>query len=146
EDGRDTRILHQEAFKLPKGQFRFYPFQETPELEKHAEDHPYILTTRRRLEHYNCGSMSRRTPNVELDDHDVLLMNPVDEVGRVEITSPKGTTHQNVHLSSEVKPGVLFTAFHFPEIAINHLTSGIFNQESMTPEYKVVPLRLAVTG
>ncbi|MBW9256666.1 MAG: hypothetical protein K1562_03475 [Candidatus Thiodiazotropha sp. (ex. Lucinisca nassula)] len=42
EDGRDTRILHQEAFKLPTGQFRLYPFQETPQLEEHAEDH---LTT-----------------------------------------------------------------------------------------------------
>ncbi|MBW9256667.1 MAG: hypothetical protein K1562_03480 [Candidatus Thiodiazotropha sp. (ex. Lucinisca nassula)] len=66
--------------------------------------------------------------------------------GRVEITSSKGTTHLNAHLSSEVKPGVLFTTFHFPEIAINHLTSGNFDQESMTQVYKVVPVRLAVTG
>ncbi len=30
-----------------------------------------------------------------------------------------------------------------PEIAINHLTSGIFDQESLTPVYKVVAVRLA---
>ena len=150
EDGNDTRILHQQAFKLPKGQFRFYPFQETPELEEHAREYPYILTTSRRLEHYNCGSMTRRTPNVELVDHDVLLINPKDAEregfgagDRVEISSPKGTTHLNVEISDQVKPGVLFTTFHFPEIAINHLTSGIFDQESMTPEYKVVAVRLA---
>ncbi len=150
DDGSDTRILHQEGFKLPKGQFRFYDFQETPELLDHAEDYPYILTTSRRLEHYNCGSMTRRTPNLELVDHDVLLINPqdaeregIEEGGRVEITSSNGTTHLNVHLTEEVKPGVLFTTFHFPEIAINHLTSGIFDQESMTPEYKVVAVRLA---
>ncbi|MET0090677.1 MAG: formate dehydrogenase subunit alpha [Candidatus Thiodiazotropha sp.] len=149
-DGSDTQILHRQAFKLPKGQFRFYDFQETPELLDHAADYPYILTTSRRLEHYNCGSMTRRTPNLELVDHDVLLINPkdaqregIDDGGRVEIASPNGTTHLRVRLSDEVKSGVLFTTFHFPEIAINHLTSGIFDQESMTPEYKVVAVRLA---
>ncbi|MCU7810076.1 MAG: formate dehydrogenase subunit alpha, partial [Candidatus Thiodiazotropha sp. (ex Notomyrtea botanica)] len=149
-DGTDTQILHQEGFKLPKGQFRFFEFQETPEIVDNGEDYPYILTTSRRLEHYNCGSMTRRTPNVELVDHDVLLINPqdaeregIDEGGRVEISSTNGTTHLQVRISDEVKPGILFTTFHFPEIAINHLTSGIFDQESMTPEYKVVAVRLA---
>ncbi|MCU7851419.1 MAG: formate dehydrogenase subunit alpha [Candidatus Thiodiazotropha sp. (ex Monitilora ramsayi)] len=149
-DGTDTQILHQEGFKLPKGQFRFFEFQESPEIEENAASYPYILTTSRRLEHYNCGSMTRRTPNVELVDHDVLLINPqdaeregIDEGGRVEISSSNGTTHLQVRISDEVKPGILFTTFHFPEIAINHLTSGIFDQESMTPEYKVVAVRLA---
>lgn len=149
QDGSDTRILHQDRFKLPKGRFRFYEFQETPEIVDHAARFPYILTTSRRLEHYNCGSMTRRTPNVELVDHDVLLINPEDaanegigEGSRVEIESPNGATHLTVQISDEVKPGILFTTFHFPEIAINHLTSGIFDQESMTPEYKVVAVRL----
>ena len=60
----------------------------------------------------------------------------------MEIESPNGATHLTVQISDEVKPGILFTTFHFPEIAINHLTSGIFDQESMTPEYKVVAVRL----
>lgn len=148
-DGGETRILHRESFKLPKGQFKFFAFQETPELLEHAADYPYILTTSRRLEHYNCGSMTRRTPNIELVDHDLLLINPADatregvgEGQRVELTSPNGATHLRAHLSDEVKPGILFTTFHFPEIAINHLTSGVFDQESMTPEYKVVAVRL----
>jgi formate dehydrogenase major subunit len=149
-DGTDTQILHQQQFKLPKGRFRFFAFQETPEIIDHAADYPYILTTSRRLEHYNCGSMTRRTPNVELVDHDVLLINPEDasregisDGSRVEIQSPNGETHLQVQISDEVKPGILFTTFHFPEIAINHLTSGIFDQESMTPEYKVVAVRLS---
>ncbi|WP_177420503.1 formate dehydrogenase subunit alpha [endosymbiont of Lamellibrachia barhami] len=148
-DGTDTKILHQQRFTLPKGRFRFFEFQETPELLDHSAEFPYILTTSRRLEHYNCGSMTRRTPNLELVDHDVLLVNPADAAregitdgSRVEIQSSNGVTHLNVQVSDEVKPGVLFTTFHFPEIAINHLTSGIFDQESMTPEYKVVAVRL----
>jgi formate dehydrogenase major subunit len=149
-DGSDTRILHQEQFKQGKGRFQFYAFQESPEILDHAADYPYILTTSRRLEHYNCGSMTRRTPNLELLDHDVLLINPEDaqregitDGARVELQSPNGETHLEAQISDEVKPGILFTTFHFPEIAINHLTSGVFDQESMTPEYKVVTVRLS---
>ncbi len=149
-DGTDTRILHQEQFKRGRGKFVFHAFQETPELLEHAESYPYILTTSRRLEHYNCGSMTRRTPNLELLDHDVLLINPADarregitDGMRVQLQSPKGETRLQVLVSDEVKPGILFTTFHFPEIAINHLTSGVFDQESMTPEYKVVAVRLS---
>jgi len=151
-DGTDTRILHQQQFKLSKGQFHFYAFEETPELLEHSATYPYILTTSRRLEHYNCGSMTRRTPNVELLDHDVLLINPLDakregfaDGALIRMQSPNGETRLNIQISDEVKPGILFTTFHFPEIAINHLTSGIFDQESMTPEYKVVAVRLTAT-
>lgn len=151
-DGSDTRILHQEQFKLGKGQFRFYAFQESLEILDHLAEYPYILTTSRRLEHYNCGSMTRRTPNVELLDHDVLLINPEDawregiaDGNRARLQSPNGETHLRVQISDEVKPGILFTTFHFPEIAINHLTSGVFDQESMTPEYKVVAVRLSAS-
>jgi len=63
KDGTDTPILHQKEFKRGKGYFEFHPFEETVELEQNAKDYPYILTTNRELEHYNCGVMTRRTPN-----------------------------------------------------------------------------------
>ncbi len=148
-NGQDTQILHRQAFSRGKGQFRFFAFQETPELQQHAADYPYILTTSRRLEHYNCGSMTRRTPNIELVDHDELLIHPHDarregisDGQQIELESPNGVTHLLARLSDEIRPGVLFTTFHFPEIAINHLTSAVFDQESMTPEYKVVAVRV----
>ena len=151
-DGSDSKILHQEQFKQGKGQFRFYAFQESPEILQHSAAYPYILTTSRRLEHYNCGSMTRRTPNRELLDHDVLLINPADaqregisDGEKARIESANGEARLQVQISDEVKPGILFTTFHFPEIAINHLTSSIFDQESMTPEYKVVAVRLSVS-
>ncbi len=145
-DGSDTQILHQHSFKLPKGQFKHFDFQESPELEEHAgAAYPYILTTGRVLEHYNCGSMTRRTPNRELVERDVLLINPLDahregfeDNDFIELSSPKGTTHMHCKITTEMKPGILYTTFHYPEIAINHLTSGVFDQEAMTPEYKVV--------
>jgi formate dehydrogenase major subunit len=146
-DGADTPILHEEHFKFADGlaRFQFFDYEASPELAKLGDQYPYILTTGRILEHYNCGSMTRRTPNVELVDHDVLLMNPLDgdredvaDGDLVEITSSNGTTRLHVRLTKKVNPGVLFTTFHFPEIAINHLTSDVFEQVTMTPEYKIV--------
>jgi formate dehydrogenase major subunit len=144
-DGTDTQILHQKEFKLGKGRFKFFDFTETPEIVKNAEKFPYILTTGRELSHYNCGSMTRRTKNIELSDKDVLLVNPddaqklkINEMDIVKVSSVNGSTKLSAHISHETKPGVLFTTFHFPEIAINHLTSGIFDEETMTPEFKVV--------
>jgi formate dehydrogenase major subunit len=148
-NGGDTRILHRDSFKLGRGRFKFFQFAETPELEPADPDYPLILTTGRLLQHYNCGSMTRRTPNRELVERDWLLMNPADAgsagIGDGEtavISSRQGSTRIRVRLSDEVRPGILFTTFHFPEIAINHLTSGVMDQESMTPEYKVVAVNV----
>jgi len=152
-DGSDTQILHVESFPLGKARFIPVDFVETPELADGHVDYPYILTTGRLLEHYNCGTMTRRTPNAELVSRDVLLIHPDDAArhaiaqdDRVTVRSRRGETHLSAELSEQVQPGVLFTTFHFPEAAINHLTSGIFDQDAMTPEYKVVAVAIARAG
>jgi formate dehydrogenase major subunit len=156
-DGQGTPILHREQFKRGRGRFLFSAYVETPELEPADPDYPFILTTGRILQHYNCGSMTRRTPNRELVGQDLLLINPADAerlgIGDgepVEVSSRQGSTRIGARLSEEVKPGVLFTTFHFPEIAINHITSGVMDVDTLTPEYKVVAVDIravpAVTG
>ena len=153
EDGTDTRILHTDQFKIGKGQFVFTNFVETPELQgSDIDEYPFILTTGRRLQHYNCGSMTRRTPVVELMKYDELMVNPKDaekykikNSDNVEVKSRHGKTHLRAKLTNNVRPGVLFTTFHFPEVAINNLTSGVLDQDSMTPEFKVTAVAISKT-
>ena len=38
----------------------------------------------------------------------------------------------------KVKPGILFTTFHFPENMVNNITSSVCDGDTMCPEYKVV--------
>ena len=45
-------------------------------------------------------------------------------------------------ITEEVKPGVLSTTFHFPEIMINNITSDVHDSEALCPEYKVVSVRI----
>ncbi len=148
-DGTDTQILHTETFKRGKGYFEFNPWEETAELTEHAKDYPYILTTNRELEHYNCGAMTRRTANEEILQSDYLMIHPDDAVSHlisegdwVCLESPRGKVDVKARITDEVKPGILSTTFHFPEIMINNITGDVHDSEAMCPEYKVVAVRI----
>jgi formate dehydrogenase major subunit len=149
EDGTDTQILHKTEFKRGKGYFEFNAWEETMELQSHAEEFPYILTTNRELEHYNCGTMTRRTANEEILSDDYLLINPEDakentivEGDYVCLESPRGKVDVKARITDEVKKGILSTTFHFPEIMINTITGDVHDSEAKCPEYKVVAVRI----
>lgn len=149
EDGTDTQILHKTDFKRGKGYFEFNAWEETMELQSHAKDFPYILTTNRELEHYNCGAMTRRTANEQILQDDYLMINPEDakenlisEGDYICLESPRGKVDVKARITDEVKKGILSTTFHFPEIMINNLTGDIHDSEAMCPEYKVVAVRI----
>ena len=148
-DGTDTEILHIDTFKRGKGKFQVATWKESEEIVNHGQEFPYILTTNRELEHYNCGTMTRRTGNVEILTDDVLLIHPDDaakhlihEGDYVCIISARGKIDVKAHLSDEVRPGVLSSTFHFPEVKMNDLTSSVSDSEAMCPEYKVVAVNI----
>ena len=148
-DGTDTEILHTETFKRGKGKFHYFEWKETNELVQHAKEYPYIITTNRELEHYNAGTMTRRTGNVQLLTEDVLMIHPEDaarhliqEGDMVCVESPRGKVDIKAKITDEVKPGVLSTTFHFPEVLLNIITSSERDSEAMCPEYKVVAVNI----
>lgn len=149
EDGSDTKILHTETFKRGKGKFHYFDFQESQEIVKNGKEYPYIITTNRELEHYNAGTMTRRTANVELLTEDVLLINPADaekhfikEGDMVCVESPRGKVDLKARVTSEVRPGVLSSTFHFPEINLNVIGSDEHDVEALCPEYKVIAVNI----
>jgi formate dehydrogenase major subunit len=148
-DGTDTEILHTETFKRGKGKFEKATWKQTSEITDHEAEFPYILTTNRELEHYNCGTMTRRTNNAKILSEDVLLINPEDagkhliaDGDMVCVISPRGKIDVKARISEEVKPGILSSTFHFPEIKMNDITSSIGDSEAMCPEYKVVSVNI----
>lgn len=148
-DGTDTKILHTDTFKRGKGRFQFREYIESPEIVSFQKDYPYILTTNRVLEHYNAGTMTRRTPNVDIVHEDLLLLHPEDaarhhlvEGDWVCVESARGKVDIKAHLTDEVKPGVLSTTFHFPELMVNMVTSDVHDSEAKCPEFKVVAVRI----
>jgi len=145
ESGASTEILHLDTFKIGKGKFFNTKWKESAETSKNKDKFPYVLTTGRDLSQYNCGTMTRRTNNNQIFYEDVLSVNPEDaklknlKTGdRVRLFSPRGEVQMNVQVTDEVKPGVLYTTFHFPEIMLNIITGDEHDSEAMCPEYKIV--------
>ncbi|MBB5031269.1 formate dehydrogenase subunit alpha [Prosthecobacter vanneervenii] len=145
EGGVDTQIMHQEQFTRGKGHFHFFSWKESTELETHRGEFPFILTTGRILEHYNCGTMTRRTGNSEIVGQDYLSLNPADAQRKgirsgdiVRLFSARGEVELEARVTDEVKPGILYTTFHFPDAMVNNVTGQGCDGDTMCPEYKVV--------
>jgi formate dehydrogenase major subunit len=148
-DGTDTEILHTETFKTGKGQFKKATWVETTELTENKKDFPYILTTNRELEHYNCGTMTRRTGNATILEVDTLMIHPMDarkhdiKTGdSVCVESARGKIDVMARVTDEVKEGILSSTFHYPEVSMNILTSSVTDTDALCPEYKVCAVRI----
>ena len=69
-DGADAPILYEREFHRAGGRAHFaaLPYKEPGDAAD--AEFPLVLVTGRRLEHYNAGTMTRRTGNLELMDRD----------------------------------------------------------------------------
>jgi formate dehydrogenase major subunit len=142
-----TALMHQEAF--PKGKAHFVGVDYLPPGEAASKEYPFVLTTGRILQHYNCGAQTRRTDILELVDSDVLEMHPDDmeelhlrDSEVVRLVSARGDALLPVVGSERVLPGHLFTSFHFPASTVNSLLSSSADESSKCPEYKVSAVRV----
>ncbi len=146
KDGTDTQMLHIDgAFKKGIGTFHHFDFEESPEILDHGKKFPFILTTGRELEHYNSGTMTRRTDNQIILPTDYLEVHPkdakrkgIEDLETVRLFSDRGSVNISIKYSDTVKKGILRTTFHQPEIFINLITGSVGDKETLTPEYKVV--------
>jgi predicted molibdopterin-dependent oxidoreductase YjgC len=101
--------------------------------------------TRRRLQHYNAGTMTRRTANLQLLASDWLEIHP-DDAARLWVTdgqlisvrSRVGRIEIEAKVTDRIEPGHVFTAFHFPEVRTNLLIGSSADIDTWCPEYEVV--------
>ncbi|MCE2962030.1 MAG: formate dehydrogenase subunit alpha [Chitinophagales bacterium] len=149
KDGTDTQIMHLDKFSRGLGKFHYFDYEESNELKKYKKEYPYIVTTNRELEHYNCGTMTRRTGNAQILTEDVIMIHPDDaarhfiqEGDFVCVESPRGKVDIKARITEEVKQGVLSTTFHFPDVMLNIITSDEHDSEAMCPEYKIVAVNI----
>jgi formate dehydrogenase alpha subunit len=144
-DGTDSPILYEEEFSLPGGRAQLAALPYKPPGSEADEEFPMILVTGRRLQHYNSGSMTRRTANLELLDREWLEINPEDaerlwisDGDIVSVRSPTGRIEVEARITDKIVAGHVFTAFHFPEVRTNVLIGQSADVNTSCPEYKVV--------
>jgi formate dehydrogenase major subunit len=143
--GVDTPILYEREFRLPGGRGRFAILPYKPPGDAADTEFPIILVTGRRLQHYNAGTMTRRTHNLELFDKDWLEIHP-DDAERlwiktgdlVSVRSRVGRIEVEARVTDRIEAGHVFTTFHFPEQRTNLLIGSSSDVNTSCPEYKVV--------
>ncbi|MFO0873578.1 MAG: formate dehydrogenase subunit alpha [Phycisphaerales bacterium] len=141
-DHPGTTTMHANGFA--RGRARLISVDFEPPPEQADAERPYVLITGRVLDHYNVGSMTRRTPSAELASEDRLEIHPEDAARerivdrqRVRIASRWGQTEAQARLSRRVAPGTLFVSFHFPQTRTNCLVGPHVDPLSKCPDYKV---------
>jgi formate dehydrogenase major subunit len=142
-----TSLMHRDAFSRGKG--RFVAVDYLAPGEQPSAEYPFVLVTGRLLEHYNCGAQTRRTDLIQLVSRDMLEMHPDDMAWLglhpsqfVRLVSARSSAVLPVSSSDRVRPGELFTSFHFPDSDVNSLLSSSADESSKCPEYKVSVVRV----
>ncbi len=143
-----TETLHIGKFSRGLGKFNAvehrYPSEQTD------SDYPLILTTGRRREHYNCGSMTRRSSGIMwISPEEAIEISPADakELGvedgeTVLVVSRRGQVRTKAKVTDRSMRGVAFLSFHYRDVLTNLLTNAALDPQAKTPEYKACAIRI----
>jgi predicted molibdopterin-dependent oxidoreductase YjgC len=143
-----TAVVHASGYLRGRAQLAVVPYVASPEAG--VAGYPLTLVTGRVRDHYNVGTMTRRTPHAALAPCDTLALNPLDAGAlgiadgvRVRVESRHGATELAAELSERTPPGCVFASFHFPESHANRVVGPARDPESNCPEYKLTAVRVA---
>ncbi len=144
-DGTDSPTLYDTTFDRPGGRGHFAALPYKVPGDAADEEFPLVLVTGRVLQHYNAGTMTRRTANVGLVDRDLLEIHPDDaerlwiaDGDRVSVRSRVGRIEVEATVTDRIEAGHVFTTFHFPETRTNLLVGQSSDVNTSCPEYKVI--------
>jgi formate dehydrogenase major subunit len=153
EDRIEPSFLHGRLWaEDPDERGRPAPFSvviDEPPVEALDDEFPLRLTTGRRLDSYNTGVQSGGYPSpnrigetVDISPEDAARLDLADgEI--VAISSARGTIQAPVRIDRELRQGLVFMTFHFPdEVAVNMITVDATDPKSGTAEFKAAAVRI----
>ena len=143
-----TEYLHKGGVLRGKGLFQ--PVDFSPPFEQADPEYPMVLSTGRTLYHYNAATQTRRNPGLQAKQPEAFVeVHPRDarklaiENGQlVDVVSRRGRVRCRAMISRQVRRGVIWMPFHFPESRTNYLTTDAGDKVTGTGEYKVCAARI----
>ena len=118
-------------------------------VEVPTDDFPLLLTTGRRLAHYNTGvqtigydSPLHYEETIDLSPEDAASLG-VANGDHVRVTSRRGTLTVAVHLDPGLRAGMVFMTLHAPDsVETNVLTIDVSDPKSGTAEFKACAVKI----
>ncbi len=142
-----TKYLHKDKFSRGLGLFTPVIFSETKELPD--DDYPIILTTGRVLYHFHTISMTGKNEEIneivpknfiEINGKTAALYN-IEHLDSVSVSSRRGVTKAEVHITEKIGDMTMFMPFHFAEGA-NMVTNTVLDETCDIPELKVCAVQI----
>jgi len=147
EDHYGTQYLHKDRFARGKGLFMPIEARTPDELPDKA--YPFLLSTGRKLGHYNITTRHSRALEAHASE-EYAELNPADakrlkiqEGEKVRVFSRRGELQTKVRITDRVPPGMIFMTLHYKESPVNVLTNGVGDKVAGTYEYKVCAVQVA---
>ncbi len=145
-----TTTLYTDLFARENGLAAFMALDHQGSGEVVDEEYPLVLITGRIREHYNNGSMTRRShgiaqivpiEHVEISPEDAENLGIADRHW-VIVSSRRGEVKVKAKVTNRSQQGNVFMTFHHQNTLTNILTSEHRDPISGTPEYKSCAVRI----
>ncbi len=147
------QFLYADGFETESGLGKIIGVTHQPPKETPDEEYPLILTTARLEEHYNTGTMSRRSPTlnrrfpenfVDVHPNDAETYG-IEDDDMVTIRSRRGEIEVKAQVTEDTKEGVIWTTPHFAAASANRLTNDVLDERAKIPEYKASAAEIEVS-
>ena len=150
-DGGDP-YLYEDGFETESGLGQIEGVRHQPPKETPDEEYPLTLTTARLEEHYNTGTMSRRSPTlnrqhpenfVDIHPNDAKHYG-IEDSDYVTIMSRRGEITVKAQVTEDIKEGSIWTTPHFAAASANRLTNDVLDERAKIPEYKAAAAEIEI--
>ncbi|MEM5792735.1 MAG: molybdopterin-dependent oxidoreductase [Candidatus Aenigmatarchaeota archaeon] len=128
---------------------RFIPEQFEGVEDVRSKKYPFILTTFRSQFHFLTDEMSSKSETLNKFDGPFCYINPEDardldlkDGDIVKITSSVSSVSGEVKIDNKIPKGVVGAHFHFEKFLVNKLFPAQFDEETFTPNYKLVSVNI----
>jgi formate dehydrogenase major subunit len=152
KDGTDTPLLFTQGFNFPDGKARFFPTTYLAPSEEKNELYDLHLNNGRLLEHFEQGSMTRRTPGIHAMTPDNFVeVSPelAQERGittgcYVQLQSAYGVVRVQALVTDRVHGKQLYMSLNSVDEPVNKLTSSHTDRATHTPAFKETAVRMTL--
>jgi predicted molibdopterin-dependent oxidoreductase YjgC len=130
--------------------FRFMPEEFEGTEDVRSKKYPLILTTFRSAYHFLTGEMTSKSktlnktpdgPYCYMNKHDAARLKIKDNA-MVKVTSYVSSIKVRVKISDRIPAGIVAMHFHFEKLLVNKLFPTQFDEETFTPNYKMIAVNI----